>query len=234
MQESHQSPNRQPNDRTAASGSGSKTTNETVRVRWKPTPQQITILEHIFNSGTVNPPKDVTTNIRKQLEQFGPVEDVNIFYWFQNRRSRWSRRMRQMRSEDSAAPVDSVCSGVNNHMNLSHPGFTFEPSTQPCFFSDYNANIDFYNPSGPYTNHNYQQNSGASMFPDNYQQNVNPAGCIRVFINGKATKLATRPLDMRGMFGQDLILVHPTGLPVDEFGFDLQHGESYFLVPKPT
>lgn len=51
-----------------------------------------------------------------------------------------------------------------------------------------------------------------------------------MFINGKATKLATRPLDMRGMFGQDLILVHPTGLPVDEFGFDLQHGESYFLV----
>lgn len=56
------------------------------------------------------------------------------------------------------------------------------------------------------------------------------AGSIRVFINGKATKLPTRPVDMRGMFGQDLILVHPTGVPVNEFGYDLEHGESYFLV----
>lgn len=64
----------------------------------------------------------------------------------------------------------------------------------------------------------------------NLQICFDAAGSIRVFINGKATKLPTRPVDMRGVFGQDLILVHPTGVPVNEFGFDLEHGESYFLV----
>lgn len=155
-----------PNNRSSASASGSKTSNQTARVRWKPTAQQITILEHIFNSGTVNPPKDVTTNIRTQLEQFGPVEDVNIFYWFQNRRSRWSRRQRQMRS-DSAAAADP--SNANNHINFSPPVLNFDPSPQSSFCPDYNANIHIHN-SSLSTNNNYEQHYGISssvtMFPD--------------------------------------------------------------------
>ncbi|XP_074365019.1 WUSCHEL-related homeobox 12-like [Apium graveolens] len=226
-----------PNNRSSASGSGSKTSNETARVRWKPTAQQITILEHIFNSGTVNPPKDVTTNIRRQLEQFGAVEDVNIFYWFQNRRSRWSRRLRQMRS-DSASAVDPITSNATNRINFSPPVFNFEPSPQSSLIPDYNANIHMHISSSS-ANYNYEQDFGVSssvsMFPDTTSCMPNhPAGSIRVFINGKATKLPTRPVDMRGMFGQDLMLVHPTGVPVNEFGYDLQHGESYFLVPRPT
>lgn len=42
-------------------------------------------------------------------------------------------------------------------------------------------------------------------------------------------------IDMKAMFGEDLVLVHSSGvpLPTDEFGFlmhSLQHGEAYFLV----
>jgi hypothetical protein len=40
---------------------------------------------------------------------------------------------------------------------------------------------------------------------------------------------------MKAMFGQDVVLVHSSGVPVptNEFGFlmqSLHHGESYFLV----
>lgn len=59
---------------------------EPVRSRWTPKPEQILILESIFNSGMVNPPKDETVRIRKLLERFGAVGDANVFYWFQNRR----------------------------------------------------------------------------------------------------------------------------------------------------
>lgn len=176
QQQASLSPNR-PNNRSSASGSGSKTNNETVRVRWKPTPQQITILEHIFNSGTVNPPKDVTTNIRKQLEQFGPVEDVNIFYWFQNRRSRWSRRLRQMRS-DSAGAVDPISSNANSHINFSPPLPNHEFSPQSSFFPDYNANIHTHNystSSSSSTNHNYEQNSGVVSSTTMFPQSTNHA-----------------------------------------------------------
>lgn len=72
--------------------------NEPVRSRWTPKPEQILILESIFNSGMVNPPKDETVRIRKLLEKFGSVGDANVFYWFQNRRSRSRRRQRQMQA----------------------------------------------------------------------------------------------------------------------------------------
>ena len=71
---------------------------EPVRSRWTPKPEQILILESIFNSGMVNPPKDETVRIRKLLEKFGAVGDANVFYWFQNRRSRSRRRQRQMQA----------------------------------------------------------------------------------------------------------------------------------------
>lgn len=61
------------------------------------------------------------------------------------------------------------------------------------------------------------------------------AGLITVFINGVATEVPRGPLDIKSMFGQDLVLVHSSGvpLPTNDFGFlmqSLQHGESYFLV----
>ncbi|KAL8137216.1 hypothetical protein V2J09_003217 [Rumex salicifolius] len=85
---------------TAASSSSSAAPSsvEPVRSRWTPKPEQILILESIFNSGMVNPPKDETVRIRKLLEQYGSVGDANVFYWFQNRRSRSRRRQRQLQA----------------------------------------------------------------------------------------------------------------------------------------
>lgn len=83
--------------RHGASSSSSERS-EPVRSRWTPKPEQILILESIFNSGMVNPPKDETVRIRKLLEKFGSVGDANVFYWFQNRRSRSRRRQRQIQA----------------------------------------------------------------------------------------------------------------------------------------
>jgi len=62
--------------------------------RWNPKPQQIRILEAIFNSGMVNPPREEITKIREQLQEFGQVGDANVFYWFQNRKSRSKQKKR--------------------------------------------------------------------------------------------------------------------------------------------
>jgi hypothetical protein len=62
---------------------------------------------------------------------------------------------------------------------------------------------------------------------------------MTVFINGVATEVPRGPIDLRSMFGQDVMLVHSTAglLPVNEYGVltqSLQMGESYFLVsPAP-
>lgn len=58
---------------------------------------------------------------------------------------------------------------------------------------------------------------------------------MTVFINGVATEIPKGCLDMKAMFGEDVVLVHSSGIPVliNDFGFTLQSlqpGESYFLV----
>lgn len=61
------------------------------------------------------------------------------------------------------------------------------------------------------------------------------AGTITVFINGIASEVPRVPLDLRAVFGPNVMLVHSSGqlLPVNEYGIlqhSLQNGESYFLV----
>ena len=58
-----------------------------------------------------------------------------------------------------------------------------------------------------------------------------------MFINGVPTEVESGPLNIKAMFGEELILVHSSGVLVslDEYGVSLpglQHGESYFLVSK--
>ncbi|KAK6264653.1 Homeobox domain - like 10 [Theobroma cacao] len=66
--------------------------------RWNPKPEQIRILEAIFNSGMVNPPRDEIRKIRAQLQEYGQVGDANVFYWFQNRKSRSKHKQRNLQN----------------------------------------------------------------------------------------------------------------------------------------
>ncbi|GAB2231363.1 hypothetical protein Droror1_Dr00010369 [Drosera rotundifolia] len=76
-----------------SSGGGEERTPE-PKPRWNPKPEQIRILEAIFNSGMVNPPRDEIRKIRAQLQEYGQVGDANVFYWFQNRKSRSKHKLR--------------------------------------------------------------------------------------------------------------------------------------------
>lgn len=60
-----------------------------------------------------------------------------------------------------------------------------------------------------------------------------------MFIDGVLNEVPSGPIDLRAMFGQDVLLVHSSGelLPVNEHGIlmqSLQMGESYFLVSNGT
>nr|XP_009609299.2 WUSCHEL-related homeobox 11 isoform X2 [Nicotiana tomentosiformis] len=115
-------------DSTSSNQSNSER-NEPVRSRWNPKPEQILILESIFNSGMVNPPKDETVRIRKILEQFGAVGDANVFYWFQNRRSRSRRRQRQIQASLNATSDNSRSGGEQAAKCSSGGAIQFDTST---------------------------------------------------------------------------------------------------------
>ncbi|XP_058740123.1 WUSCHEL-related homeobox 11-like isoform X2 [Vicia villosa] len=215
--------------------------NEPVRSRWTPKPEQILILESIFNSGMVNPPKEETIKIRKLLEKFGNVGDANVFYWFQNRRSRSRRRQRQMQQatldqqKNQMVMMQSQQVANNGASEITNPAMVFGDSSGSSSSScggvlggqqgmdglfSVSSQMGFFGGYG-----------GASASAI--------TGLITVFINGIATEVQAGPIDMKTVFGEDVMLVHSSGVPVptNEHGIlihNLHHGESYFLVSKST
>jgi len=64
-------------------------------------------LEAIFQSGVVSPPREEIKRIRAQLEVFGQVGDPNVYYWFQNRKSRSKRKPRLPAAQRSKSRTQS-------------------------------------------------------------------------------------------------------------------------------
>ncbi|XP_068658086.1 WUSCHEL-related homeobox 11-like [Aristolochia californica] len=230
--------------------SGERT--EPVRSRWTPKPEQILILETIFNSGMVNPPKDETVRIRKLLERFGTVGDANVFYWFQNRRSRSRRRQRQIQAAKAADPhavrppagvirYDPTFPSATTANSLASPGSSscYIPSPSAAsggvIGGDGSANELFSVPPQMDFSKIEQNPIVPSMMWAGDSSNLHyQPGLITVFINGAPSEVPRGPLDI-SMFGQDVMLVHSSGepVPVNEFGISLQglqFGENYFLV----
>ncbi|WOL01862.1 WUSCHEL-related homeobox 6-like isoform X1 [Canna indica] len=238
-----------------------------VRSRWTPKPEQILILESIFNSGMVNPPKDETVRIRKLLEKFGSVGDANVFYWFQNRRSRSRRRQRQLQAAGLAADPRAALGAAARRVGGA-AALHYEPTSSGSSSSTSSTNssgggCNFFNPCSSSASSSSpgfvaaDEGGADDLFSishqmgfmevghnpflcssDVAQMNYQP-GTITVFINGIASEVPRGPIDMRTMFGQNVMLVHSSGelLPVNEYGIllqSLQMGESYFLISSST
>ncbi|KAK6127104.1 hypothetical protein DH2020_039142 [Rehmannia glutinosa] len=239
------------NSRRSHGGAEQEQRTEPVRSRWTPKPEQILILESIFNSGMVNPPKDETVRIRKLLEKFGSVGDANVFYWFQNRRSRSRRRQRQIQAslsgggsggeQPQAPPPRGGACGIQYENfvgggggfalnTMSYPMMGSSSSSSSCGVDgnthdcNNNNSDDFFSFSGhPGLVQGYEQNP-VFCSADGSGLNYQPTEVITVFINGVATEVGRGPLDMKAMFGGDFVLFHSSGVPVqvNEFGFLVQ------------
>lgn len=46
----------------------------------------------------MNPPREEIRKIRAQLQEYGQVGDANVFYWFQNRKSRSKHKLRHLQT----------------------------------------------------------------------------------------------------------------------------------------
>ncbi|KAF8089884.1 hypothetical protein N665_0495s0031 [Sinapis alba] len=257
-----------PHSRTGHSHSASgSTSTEPVRSRWSPKPEQILILESIFNSGMVNPPKEETVRIRKMLEKFGKVGDANVFYWFQNRRSRSRRRQRQLQAAAAAAATTTntcdqtmmVSNNLPQHSGsdlgfggCSTSNYLFGGSFHVPFFflgissssppsyssSSYGVGCDDHSNNGmenlltmsgemgyhEANQHHYNYHSSnveSILCPSDQSSNYHyQQGSIMVFINGVPTEVTSGGIDMKATFGEDLVLMNSSGvpLPTDQFG----------------
>ncbi|CAH2037608.1 unnamed protein product [Thlaspi arvense] len=56
--------------------------------RWNPTPEQMMALEEVYSSVTRTPTTQQIQEIASKLQKYGRIEGKNVFYWFQNHKSR--------------------------------------------------------------------------------------------------------------------------------------------------
>ncbi|RAL39393.1 hypothetical protein DM860_002926 [Cuscuta australis] len=97
-----------PSSSSSRSGPSVGSTEERVpelKERWNPKPEQIRILEAVFNSGLVTPMREDIMKIRARIEEYGQVADSSVFYWFQNRKSRSKNRQRKQRRSADPPPL---------------------------------------------------------------------------------------------------------------------------------
>ncbi|XP_074267353.1 WUSCHEL-related homeobox 8-like [Silene latifolia] len=178
--------------------------------RWNPKPEQIRILEAIFNSGLVNPPRDEIRRIRTQLQEYGNVGDANVFYWFQNRKSRSKHKQRALQAK--TVTTTTTTTTISDYFDKCTLLYVFIPDV--CMgISRSIPNVDFA-----------------------YNVGIGEAGESTVFINGMAIGVPNASINVKEEFGEGVMLVHTsTGHAVvtDECGVTLhplQHGASYHLV----
>ncbi|KAK4781687.1 hypothetical protein SAY86_015789 [Trapa natans] len=172
---------------------------EPTRTRWNPKPEQIMILDSIFNSGMVNPPKEETVRIRRLLERFGPVGDANVFYWFQNRRSRSRRRQRQIQAA-SVPPGGSDLSNHQNQQSQSHGGAIIQygegSSSAACAEGYVPFNDNYYHHYGSLTS-NYVSSSSTDLFGSS--SSGGDVGAENFLVPGQAGFPVTDPSSGMGM-----------------------------------
>ena len=63
--------------------------------RWSPNPTQLARLEELFATGMGTPNGDIRTKITDELTKLGPVNEANVYNWFQNKKARMKKAERE-------------------------------------------------------------------------------------------------------------------------------------------
>jgi hypothetical protein len=67
--------------------------------RWTPTAEQLARLEELFATGMGTPSGELRTRITDELVRLGPINEANVYNWFQNKKA----RVKKKALEDAAA-----------------------------------------------------------------------------------------------------------------------------------
>ncbi|XP_010540474.1 PREDICTED: WUSCHEL-related homeobox 9-like isoform X2 [Tarenaya hassleriana] len=130
--------------RSSPFSSGCEERSPDPKPRWNPKPEQIRILEAIFNSGMVNPPRDEIRRIRAQLQEYGQVGDANVFYWFQNRKSRSKHKLRLLHNS-KRSPSQPQTQTLNSSASPSSSSSSSSPKSTKLYNTKNYTNSDTFN-----------------------------------------------------------------------------------------
>ena len=65
------------------------------KARWTPSPAQFKRLEEMFAIDTTTPQREHLTSVTLELSALGPVQEANVYNWFQNKKARLKARAQE-------------------------------------------------------------------------------------------------------------------------------------------
>nr|GMD12477.1 WUSCHEL-related homeobox 3-like [Ipomoea batatas] len=81
--------------------------------RWSPTPEQIMILEEMYQKGLRSPNTSQIQMLTAHLSLYGKIEGKNVYYWFQNHKARDRKKLKKRLNKQ-----------VNHHHHHRHQPFS--------------------------------------------------------------------------------------------------------------
>ncbi|XP_037409695.1 WUSCHEL-related homeobox 5-like [Triticum dicoccoides] len=76
-----------------------------ANARWVPTREQIAVLEGLYRQGMRTPTAEEIHQVTARLQEHGPIEGKNVFYWFQNGLRQKQKQQQQQRSDYFARQI---------------------------------------------------------------------------------------------------------------------------------
>ncbi|GLJ37175.1 hypothetical protein SUGI_0754130 [Cryptomeria japonica] len=223
--------------------------NPEPKARWNPTKEQIEILESIYTSGKIKPSRDDIRMIRIQLLEFGEVEEANVFYWFQNRKSKNRKRQRRLNpaKENGDGSSSSIqASTANPIQTMEKSGFPTLPASissfpnqqiqqNQQFSADPHINLQQAYPLNHYRPHDAAIPSVLTNTRPDTRLGLDSDGLLNVMIDGMKFKAPRGPINVKAAFGPNVIMMDSAyhTIPTDERGFSvhgLQEGGDYYLL----
>jgi len=93
------------------------------KVRWQPTTAQFERLEQLFAIDTTTPQRENLKQVTEELSALGPIQECNVYNWFQNKKARLKKReqdaARERMEEEMKAKADQYNAQQQQMGNLS-------------------------------------------------------------------------------------------------------------------
>jgi hypothetical protein len=93
------------------------------KVRWQPTTAQFERLEQLFAIDTTTPARENLKQVTEELSALGPIQECNVYNWFQNKKARLKKReqdaARERMEEEMKAKADQYNAQQQQMGNLS-------------------------------------------------------------------------------------------------------------------
>ena len=93
------------------------------KVRWQPTTAQFERLEQLFAIDTTTPQGENLKQVTEELSALGPIQECNVYNWFQNKKARLKKReqdaARERMEEEMKAKADQYNAQQQQMGNLS-------------------------------------------------------------------------------------------------------------------